>query len=424
MVLTVFAISNASAQCTYTSLSDGNFFNADGTIFNAGLFSRTGSCNSGDNISNSVIIINHNVVLNGNLSSTGAITITAGGSLRQDATRRILTIRGGGNGSEIKLTLLTTPTAQRNASQLSVGILDLRAATVNVGVNSTLGIACTLYTGNQVTINLGNNSLLNVFGDVDLSNTNSVIDGPNSGSPAGLRVVGRLRGNGNAASNLFEQPGSLNTCVQGVNPITCSTATGNAYTPTAAQNNDPTCVSVLPVTLTRFVGQWAAGGAAVNLKWSTATELDNDYFAVERSTDGVSFEKIAQVAGAGNSSMLRNYAYTDASPLAISAYYRLRQVDYDGTATYSPIISLGTPQSLINWLVATSSPRHFTIQRQLDASSQFEVLDVTGRLMFSQAVSTENADVVIPSLPTGVYFFRLMTKQERFTIRQVVTAGN
>ncbi|MBC6606217.1 T9SS type A sorting domain-containing protein [Hymenobacter sp. BT188] len=423
LVLMAFASNSTLAQCVYTStgLGDGTFFTPGTTTINPITFAQTGTCTGNTTPASSVFVINHNVILNGDfIINGGSITIGTAGSLRQDATNRKLTITNNGNGSEEQLTIVTVPVQTTNAPQLSVGILDLLRTTANIGVNSTVRVNCTLFVGTSVTVNLGNNSLLNVLGDVDVATASSVINGPATGSPAGLRIAGNVRNNGGA--QLFVATDLLTTCVQQITPIPCSVTTQNIVTPPAS--NDPSCISVLPVTLTRFVGQWAAGGAAVNLKWATATEIDNDYFAVERSADGVNFEKIAQVKGAGNSSMVRNYAHTDASPLMSSSYYRLRQVDYDGKATYSPIISLGVPQSSIDWLIGTSSPRHFTIQSQLDANSRFAVLDVTGRPVFSQAVSRENADVVIPSLPTGVYLFRLTTKQGRFTVRQVVTAGN
>lgn len=419
----VLRSNSTSAQCVYTSLADGNFYNSDGTTFNSELFSRSEMCNSGNNISNSTIIINHTITLNGNLSSTGSIDITAAGSLRQDGTRRILTIRDESNGGQTKLTLLATSTVQRSAPQLSVGILDVRGAAVNVGMNSTMRVFCTLFTGTQVTINVGNNALLNVLGDVDLFDATAQIDGPPSGSFAGLRVFGQLRGNSAAASNLFDPNDFLTTCVQG-NSSACSTSSAPIYTIPASENNDPSCVSVLPVTLTRFVGRWTTGGTAVDLKWTTATEVDNDYFVIERSDDGVAFEGIAQVKGAGNSSVLRNYIFIDKSPLAVLTYYRLRQVDYDGKTTHSPIIALSPPQRSTEWLVATSSPRHFTILSQLDDNSRFVVLDMAGRLAFSQNVSAKNTDIVVPLLPTGVYLFQLITEQGRFTSRQIVTDSN
>ncbi|RZJ57486.1 MAG: hypothetical protein EOO55_03285 [Hymenobacter sp.] len=94
----------------------------------------------------------------------------------------------------------------------------------------------------------------------------------------------------------------------------------------------------LPVTLTTFDAK--AAGANANLTWATASEANNDYFGVERSFDGVSFTAIGKVAGHGTTATFSNYAYTDAGVAAKASgtvYYRLRQVDLDGTSTYSPV---------------------------------------------------------------------------------------
>ncbi|GAB2457168.1 hypothetical protein GCM10011375_05630 [Hymenobacter qilianensis] len=418
-----FASSNASAQCVYTSISNGNFFLPGTTTINPAVIQRSlTGCGTQDTPSNSTIIIDDNVILNGDFTTTGEIRIKAGGSLIEDGTRRTLTINTQGNVAGF---LAIEASAERviNSPQVSVSVLIGNKANIIVDDNSILRVNCTLQLINQSYVGLGNNSLLNVLGDIDVQNGNVLITGPDptqGGSPAGLRVAGAIRTN-NGGADLFAPNDLLITCIQ-QKEIPCTVSTGPNVTPVNS-SNDPSCISVLPVTLTRFVGNWASGGTAVNLKWTTVTEVNNAHFAVERSVDGITFEKIAQVAGAGSSTMLRNYAYTDVSPLTSSSYYRLRQVDYDGKATYSTIISLGKPQRTTDWLVSTSSPRHFTIQSQLDGDSRFSVLDVTGKPVFSQAVSTENADVVIPSLPTGVYLFRLTTKQGRFTVRQVVTAG-
>ncbi len=75
----------------------------------------------------------------------------------------------------------------------------------------------------------------------------------------------------------------------------------------------------------------------VRIDWSTASELNNDYFVVERSEDAYHFEEIAVENGAGNSDAFRYYAVTDRFPLEGVAYYRLKQVDFDGTTTYFDI---------------------------------------------------------------------------------------
>lgn len=91
---------------------------------------------------------------------------------------------------------------------------------------------------------------------------------------------------------------------------------------------------VAPVTLTSFTAR--NKGNSVNLDWSTAQELNNNYFQVERSADGgTGWSIIATVKGAGNSQVVNNYNAIDASPLPGINYYRLKQVDNDGKAVYS-----------------------------------------------------------------------------------------
>jgi hypothetical protein len=98
-------------------------------------------------------------------------------------------------------------------------------------------------------------------------------------------------------------------------------------------------LSPFPITLLDFNAMRA--GNDVLLNWSTATETNNDYFEMERSTNAVNFEKLAVVKGAGNSAINRNYSLTDLSASEIAAgkplYYRFKQVDFDGRYVYSPI---------------------------------------------------------------------------------------
>ena len=93
----------------------------------------------------------------------------------------------------------------------------------------------------------------------------------------------------------------------------------------------------LPVELTDF-GVLAASGDAA-LTWHTASEKNNDRFEVERSITGVDFTRVGQVAGHGNSSQPQAYAYRDAAAMRLGTmvYYRLRQVDVNGSTSYSPV---------------------------------------------------------------------------------------
>lgn len=91
----------------------------------------------------------------------------------------------------------------------------------------------------------------------------------------------------------------------------------------------------LPVSLVAFSA--ARQNSAVALRWTTATELNNTGFEVQRSTNGVAFASLAFVPGAGDSQSLRTYSYLDTPPAGTTSYYRLKQVDADGKVAYSAV---------------------------------------------------------------------------------------
>jgi len=98
------------------------------------------------------------------------------------------------------------------------------------------------------------------------------------------------------------------------------------------------CSTTLPVELIAFRAECGSGEATIT--WATATELNNDHFTIERSPDGITFQDIGTVEGAGNSSTTTAYAFADAEPFADITYYRLRQTDIDGTTEHSDVIAI------------------------------------------------------------------------------------
>jgi len=92
----------------------------------------------------------------------------------------------------------------------------------------------------------------------------------------------------------------------------------------------------LPVELISFKGKGENAGN--HLFWSTASEKNNDYFNIESSTDATNWRTINSIKGHGNTNQLKNYDFIDLNPAAVITYYRLMQVDYDGSFSYSPII--------------------------------------------------------------------------------------
>jgi hypothetical protein len=115
-------------------------------------------------------------------------------------------------------------------------------------------------------------------------------------------------------------------------------ARDNDVAPTARQKC--ACFQALPITLIYFTAKQQ--DSQVLLQWATASEKDNEYFALEKSRDGQQFNEIGRVAGAGTSTGKLTYGFTDDFPFGGTGYYRLKQVDFDGTFTYSRIVAVNS----------------------------------------------------------------------------------
>ncbi len=101
-----------------------------------------------------------------------------------------------------------------------------------------------------------------------------------------------------------------------------------------------TCSSPLPIELLSFEGRFK--GAINELNWSTSTEINNDFFTLESSFDGINYKEVDRIDGAGNSNELLIYQTKDLFPYKGITYYRLKQTDFNGEYSYSKIISIDT----------------------------------------------------------------------------------
>lgn len=144
----------------------------------------------------------------------------------------------------------------------------------------------------------------------------------------------------------------------------------------------------LPVTLLSFLGSPAAGG--VQLRWQTANELKSNYFEVERAADAVNYQPLGHVAAAGTSTSSRAYAYLDAGAPAGMQYYRLRQVDLDGTRVFSPVVAVRVPGAdaavpLLNSVYPNPFNNELTVELGQETAADVAVAltDATGRQVFS-----------------------------------------
>ncbi len=130
-------------------------------------------------------------------------------------------------------------------------------------------------------------------------------------------------------------------------------------------------------------------GNAVELNWSTATELNNDYFTVERSIDRFGFESIAEVDGAGTSPITQYYTAYDEMPTGEKMYYRIKQTDFDGSFSYSNIIELTAREEALSLRAFPNPTQGEDIQVQVsgfdkEESVQVIIRDIKGRVVFQQ----------------------------------------
>ncbi|PHI20098.1 hypothetical protein CEQ90_09085 [Lewinellaceae bacterium SD302] len=160
------------------------------------------------------------------------------------------------------------------------------------------------------------------------------------------------------------------------------------------------------------------------ISWTTADERNNDYFLVERSTnDGKDFVAISErIQPQGNSG---NYGYLDKQPTKGESLYRIRQVDFDGTKNFSPIVSV-TNDALQQWTVGPNPTSGELIISGLNTNEQstafLKVMDLSGRQLLQRTLTptSDNFRVDLSSLNTGVYLLQLEVNEQRETHRFVV----
>ncbi|MBF9239863.1 T9SS type A sorting domain-containing protein [Hymenobacter sp. BT683] len=180
----------------------------------------------------------------------------------------------------------------------------------------------------------------------------------------------------------------------------------------------------LPVELSAFSAK-ADGTTAVRLAWTTASEMHNDHFAVERSLDGRVFTTVGTVDGAGTSSSALSYSFRDAKLPASATilYYRLRQVDTNGPSTYSPMRSVVLGRaSLAAQLQTYPNPAHGSVAVRILGplpTAPLQLYNATGRLVRTQPVTESDGDISfsLRDLPAGIYILRCGALSQRLMVQ-------
>jgi len=189
-------------------------------------------------------------------------------------------------------------------------------------------------------------------------------------------------------------------------------------------NQTITYAGPLPVELTYFAAS-AVEGSTV-LTWRTAQEKNNHHFAVERSVDGTTFTTVATVAGQGSSMQPHDYQATDAGSRRLGSllYYRLQQVDDDGTAAFSPVRTVQFAGAAGSVAVLYPNPTTGAVKLSLATlpagTYTVSVLNATGQLCYAQPLAAgQTHDLNLAALPAGIYLVRIANASSQQAIRLV-----
>lgn len=191
--------------------------------------------------------------------------------------------------------------------------------------------------------------------------------------------------------------------------------------------------NVLPVELLYFYGEKVDEGVLLN--WETATEINNSHFDIEWSIDGISFEKIGEVAGSGTTNESQFYEFLDnRTDIALQGlhyhYYRLKQVDFDNKYEYTNIIqitiefptTIGNDNKRVS-IYPNPAAHYLKIESQDLIGETVQVFNVNGQLVkefqhLPMAIGTSITNVPITNLPNGTYFVKIGEQIKKLIIEK------
>ncbi|NUN10003.1 MAG: immune inhibitor A [Ignavibacteriaceae bacterium] len=194
-------------------------------------------------------------------------------------------------------------------------------------------------------------------------------------------------------------------------------------------------LGIVPVELISFSA--TVSNDNVILDWTTASELNNKGFNIDRSADGITWENLSFIAGAGTYNSTRSYNFTDKSPYSGESYYRLTQLDYDGTSkSYQPVkVNF---EKIYNFYLSQSYPNpvsktakiKFGVpssgKKNIAQSTSLVIYDILGKEISSQVNEQKlpgeyEAQFDVSALPSGVYIYKLSCGEYSASRKLIIT---
>ncbi|MGP8215224.1 MAG: T9SS type A sorting domain-containing protein [Bacteroidia bacterium] len=256
------------------------------------------------------------------------------------------------------------------------------------------------------------------FTYLNSTNANSEVSAPNNaidGTLIGQRF-NTATGTWGDYTGLFATPVVTGTTSKVASGSSDITAAGFYRSWTLSGHIDP-----LPIQLTSFTVECLDDCAF--LEWITATESNNDYFTIDKTSDGINFEIAALVKGAGNSSTANNYSAIDYEPLEGVSYYRISQTDFDGLTTHLNTIAYTpceNPESIYAFV------KNNSIEIQINSNSMdtycFTLIDASGQVILTQTNTVSvgmNYFNLMPEVTGGIYILQV-TGQEKIYSKKLL----
>jgi predicted RecA/RadA family phage recombinase len=175
-----------------------------------------------------------------------------------------------------------------------------------------------------------------------------------------------------------------------------------------------TIPSVLPVRFSSFSGKNINNSN--QLQWQTNSETNNNQFDIERSRDGHTFENAGSIPGAGNSTSIKHYSFTDSSPFSGTNYYRIKQTDFDGRFEYSKIIALINKENKSLSIFPNPAEDRVFISGLKNKNAAFTISNDAGQVMLKGKID-ENNSISVATLKTGRYTISIENIAQQFLKR-------
>jgi len=208
--------------------------------------------------------------------------------------------------------------------------------------------------------------------------------------------------------------------IAGTHSINCGNITYNyTVTQTASTTPDNFCDQALPIELSLF--EVNPFGNHAELVWQTSSERNNEYFTIERSSDGQFWEERTRVDGAGNSNAVLNYRHLDEKTINGTSYYRLKQTDFDGNFEYSDILSYtfsSVDQNLVQIHPNPVSTNFLMAFGKNLKTQNLKIFDIYGRDVTHQILinyTESGCELNISEIGAGNYFLSTETSVTKFS---------